>query len=257
MTAPTLTARIALTTVLVATVAGCLAPSKALAQQDEWPSPIHDDQLFWFLLFDSLELVPGAAGEPVEWDVDGWLGGDFNKLRLKSEGERVTRGAGGGEVEVQALYSRLVAPFWELQAGVRHDTSFGPGPDRSRSFLVLGLQGLAPYWFEVEPAFFLSDDGDLSARLTASTDLLLTQRLILQPEIEIDLAASTVEAFGVGSGLTEAAVDLRLRYEIRRELAPYVGLSWSRRFGKTAELARSEGEQVVTRSVLVGLRIWF
>ena len=240
--------------ILVA-LAVLLPPASVSAQQDDWPSPIHDDQLFWFLIFEQLEVTSVSGSEPVVWDVQGWVGGDYNRFWMKSDGEAPTRG-GGGDFEMQALYGRLIAPFWDLQVGVRYDRQLR-GDGRSRVHLVLGVQGLAPYWFEVEPAVFVSQDGDVSARLTASYDMLLTQRLILQPEVEINLAAQTVEEWGVGSGLTDLSAELRLRYEFRREFAPYVGISWFERFGRTADLARSAGERLVELAVLGGFRIWF
>ena len=130
----------------------------------------------------------------------------------------------------------------------------GSGPNLQRAHLVVGFEGLAPYWWEIEPVLFISENGDVSARLTASYDMLLTQRLILQPQVEINLAASTVEQWGVGSGLNDLSVDLRLRYEIRREFAPYLGVSWSQRFGETADLARSEGENIAELALLGGFQ---
>lgn len=236
-------------------VAVLLGPAQASAQQIDWPSPIHDDQLFWFVLFEQLELTSVSEATPVVWEVQGWVGGDYNRFWMKSEGEVATRG-GGGDFEMQALYSRLIAPFWDLQAGVRYDRQLGSG-GLSRAHLALGVQGLAPYWFEVDPTVFVSQDGDVSARLNASYGMLLTQRLILQPAIEINLAAQTVEEWGVGSGLSDLSAELRLRYEFRREFAPYVGVGWFERFGRTADLARSAGERVSELGVLAGFRIWF
>lgn len=233
-----------------------LTPTWALAQESDWPSPIHDNKTFWFLLFDQLELASVSGAQPVVWDVEGWWGGDYNRIWLKLEGKRATRG-GDGDIEVQGLYSRLIAPYWDFQAGVRYDRKLGPGPGLSRAHLVLGLQGLAPYWFELEPALFISQDGDVSARVTASYDMLLTQRLILQPWVEINLAVQTVKEWGVGSGLSDISVELRLRYELRREFAPYLGVSWFQRVGRTADLARNEGKRVVELAVLGGFRIWF
>ena len=175
---------------------------------------------------------------------------------MKSEGARTNR-AGAGDFEVQALYSRLLTPYWDIQAGVRYDRQLGPGPNLQRAHLVIGFEGLAPYWWEMEPVLFISEDGDVSARVGASYDLLLTQRLILQPQVEVNLAASTVEEWGVGSGLGDVSVDLRLRYEIRRGFAPYLGVSWFQRFGATADLARNEGADVAELAILGGVRIWF
>ncbi|GIW53155.1 MAG: hypothetical protein KatS3mg081_2510 [Gemmatimonadales bacterium] len=184
------------------------------------------------------------------------MGGDFTRLWIKTEGEQATLG-GGGEFEVQALYSRLIAPFWEWQVGVRVDAEYGK-PDPARRLLaVIGLEGLAPYWFELKPALFVSQKGDISGRLTASYDMFITQRLIAQPRVDADAALQEVPEFGVGSGLNSVRLGLRLRYELRREYAPYLGVSWLRRFAQTADLARREGSQVSELAVVGGFRLWF
>lgn len=232
----------------------CGMPSIAAAQEPGWPMPVHDDQLFWKVFAEQVELGAAADGVALDWDVHGWIGDDFDRLWLKSEGGA---GAGESELEMQALYSRLISPFWDFQAGVRYEQRFDGAPDDNRVHLVLGLHGLAPYWFELEPMLFVSDDGDVSARIEATYDLLLSQRLVLQPEIEINLAFQSVEAWGVGSGLNDVSVALRARYEIRREIAPFVGVGWAQTFGETADLARARGKGVRDLRALFGLRIWF
>ena len=242
--------------VAVLVLTALLMPAQAFAQQADWPSPVHDDQVFWFLFFEQLEFASTSETNAAVWDVQGWIGDDYNRFWFKSEGDRTNR-AGAGDFEVQALYSRLITPYWDFQAGVRYDRQLGTGPNLQRAHLVVGFQGLAPYWWEMEPVLFISEDGDVSTRVEASYDLLLTQRLILQPQVEVNLAASAVEEWGVGSGLNDLSVDLRLRYEIRRQLAPYVGVSWLQRFGATADLARSEGQDVAELAILAGVRMWF
>jgi copper resistance protein B len=192
-----------------------------------------------------------GSGGGYRWDGEAWYGGDFNRLVLKSEGEGNDHGV--EDAEVQALYSRPVGVYTDLQLGLRHD--FEPGP--SRTYLTVGLESLFPYWFEAEGALFLSERGDLSARLEGSYDFRLAQRLVLQPRAELNLAAATDEARGVGSGLSDAELGLRLRYELRREFAPYVGLVWSRKFGGTADFARGHGEDVEETRAVVGLSAWF
>lgn len=187
------------------------------------------------------------------WDAQGWYGGDIHKLWIKTEGEYLAAGGGLEEAELQALYSRAISPFFDLQLGYRIDLE----PDPERHFAVLGVQGLAPQWFEVDAAAFVSDEGDISARLEAEYDLLLTQRLILQPRAELDVAVQDVSGYGVGSGLGRVAAELRLRYEIRREFAPYVGISWRRKLGDTADFAREAGEDVGVLSLVAGVRLWF
>ena len=166
-------------------------------------------------------------------------------------------GGNEGEGEVQALYSRLVAPFWNLQTGIRYDRSWGTGSDQGRNFAVFGFEGLAPYWFELEPTLFVSEHGDISARLAATYDVLLTQRLILQPRFDLNAALQDVPKFGVGSGLNNVELGLRLRYEIRREFAPYVGFTWKRRAGQTADLSRAAGDPVNDFRFVLGLRLWW
>ena len=151
----------------------------------------------------------------------------------------------------------MIAPFWDVQAGIRYDRAFGTEPDQDRGFLVLGFQGLAPYKFEVEPVLFISQDGDVSARLTATYDLLFSQKIVLQPRLESNFAVQRVRAFNVGKGLNDIQIGIRLRYEIKREFAPYIGFSWFHRFGDTAAIVRSKGEKPNYFTAVFGLRMWF
>jgi copper resistance protein B len=192
------------------------------------------------------------GGRGYQWEGEAWLGGDEHRFVLKSEGEGA-RGHGVENAEIQALYSRPVGVYTDLQVGVRHD--FEPGP--SRTYATLGFETLAPYWFEIEGALFLSERGHLSARLEGSTDYRLTQRLVLQPRAELNFAAEDDVRRGIGSGLSDAEVGLRLRYELRREFAPYVGVVWSRKIGDTADFARVGGEDVEDVRAVAGLRAWF
>jgi len=198
-----------------------------------------------------------AGADTMRWDVVGWYGGDYNRAWLKAEGDWRIADERGGEAEVQALYGRLIAPFWDVQLGVRYDQFSGAGFDRSRGFAVIGLQGLAPYWFELEPALFISQEGDVSARLTTTYDVPLAQRLFLQPRLDLDAAVQSVEKFGVGEGLNTTGLGLRLRYEIVREFAPYVGVHWQRRFGETADISRRDGGSAEDLAVVFGVRLWF
>ena len=241
----------------IAAVASLVFASPTLAQEGDWPAPIHDDQIFWLVLFEQFEYANGTDHDPLSWDAKAWVGGDFNRAFVKTEGGRSTNRRGSGEFEVQGLYSRLISPFWEVRGGVRVDRQLGTDDNLTRAHLAFGFEGLAPYWIELEPFIFVSTNGDVSARIEAKYDLLLSQRLVLQPDVEINLAARAVEAWGVGSGLVDTSIALRLRYEIRRELAPYVGVEWAQRFGQTAEFARDAGEEVVEWSVLAGVHFWF
>lgn len=211
-----------------------------------------DDQIFTFFQAEQLEYRFKDGKDSLNWDAQGWIGEDYNKLWIKTEGEKVFGGR-LEEAEVQVLYSRLIHPFWDIQVGGRYDAR----PQPQRGFGVIGLQGLAPYFFEVDAAGFVSHEGDVSARLKAEYELLLTQKLILQPSAEFNLAAQQVEKLGIGSGLTDVELGLRLRYEFVREFAPYVGVSWERKIGKTADFARDEGEDVDALSLVTGVRFWF
>ena len=238
-------------------VAILLQPVPAVAEQEDWPQLMMGRQVFSFLLFEQLEYRSNAGPDTLSWDAEGWIGGDYNKLWMKTEGERRLSEDHGGEIEVQLLYSRLLTPFWDVQAGVRYDQRYGAGPDLSQTFATLGLEGHAPYWVEAEPALFISDDGDVLARLTGAYDLPLTQRLIAQPRFELNLAAQGVERFGIGAGVNDIELGLRLRYEIWREFAPYIGISWLRQLGDTADIARREGDVVDNLAFVVGVRLWF
>lgn len=225
--------------------------------KEDWPSPVKDNQTFSFILIDQLEVRTVDGPTTLNWDAIGWVGGDIRRFWFKTEGDVGLSSDTGGEAEVQALYGQLVAPFWDFQTGLRYDRLYGPGPDRGRAFAVVGIQGLAPYLFEVDASLFISEDGDVSARITGEYELLLAQRLILQPKAEINLAAQRVENFGVGSGLNDIELGLRLRYEISRKFAPYVGITWQRKFFETEDIARKEGESVGDFSVLAGVRLLF
>jgi copper resistance protein B len=215
-----------------------------------WPSPVMDREPFAFFLLDRFEYQAKKGSDSRVWDAQGWFGGDYNKLWLKSEGQSV--GGRTEEADVQVLYARRIAPFWHLQGGVRSETR--PGP--TQNYGVLAIQGLAPYWMNVEASAFLRG-GELSGRLEAEYDQLLSQRLILQPRIETNFSGASEPARGVGRGINDVELGLRLRYEIRRELAPYVGINWTRKVGDTADLARARGEDVSAKSLVLGLRVWY
>jgi copper resistance protein B len=209
-----------------------------------------------FALAEVLEYAPDGIERPIQYDLLGWTGGASNRLWAKAEGAHGTR-AGGGETELQLLYGRLITPWWDGQVGLKVDARYGEGDTRTRTSLAVGVQGLAPGWFEVEPTLFVSQAGDVSASLTTSYDVLVTQRLVLQPRLETSAALQAVPEFGVGSGVNDVDLALRLRYEFRRELAPYIGVSWTRRFGGTADLARTAGAPVRESAVVAGLRLWY
>lgn len=204
------------------------------------------------ILIDQLELRARNGRDGYAWEGDAWLGSDFDKLWVKSEGE----GEIGGRLEtaeVQALWSRAIRPFFDFQLGVRQD--IGPRPDRTH--LAVGILGLAPYWFEIDAAAFLSTKGELTARFEAEYDQRITNRLFVQPRVEFNLAAQDVPELGVGAGLSSAELEFRLRYQFVPEFAPYVGVAYERRFGDAARFARAEGEDAGGWNLLLGLRAWF
>lgn len=204
------------------------------------------------LMLDRLEYRMGKGADGYHWEGEGWIGGDINRFAFKTEGE----GAFGGPLEraeVQALYSRAIDPWFNLEAGVRHDIR----PDPRRTYAVVGIEGLAPYWFEVSAQAFLSNRGDAHLRLEGSYDQRISQRLILQPAAEINVAAQDVPELGIGSGVSDVELGLRLRYEFAREFAPYVGVNWERKLGDTARFARADGERASATSLVMGVRFWF
>jgi copper resistance protein B len=191
------------------------------------------------------------GGDGYRWDGQAWFGGDLNRFVLKSEGEG-SRRDGVGNAEVQALYSHAIGPYFNVEGGVRQDVS-----PRARTYATVGVEGLAPYWFDVQGALFLSTQGELLGRAEATYDLRLSQRLILQPRAELNLAAQDTRETRTGSGLSNAELGLRLRYEVTREFAPYIGVSYDHKFSKTASYARAIGEDSEATSFVVGVRAWF
>jgi copper resistance protein B len=203
------------------------------------------------LRFDRLERIEGGDGVATAWKFGATDGGDFDKLLVRSEGERA-HGA-FEEADAEALWSHAVASYWDTQVGVRHD--FGRGADRS--WAAFGIQGLAPYWFEVGATAYVGDAGRTALRVEIDYELSLTQRLILQPRIELNAYGKSDTAAHVGSGLPDAEAGLRLRYEVRRELAPYIGVEREWLFGDSADFASGEGRSGADTKWVVGLRVWY
>lgn len=216
-----------------------------------------NEEILYFLNVDQLEQRWQDGANVMHWDLEGFVGGDTNRIWYRSEGDARTSGPSGGDFELQLLYSRHVFPYWDFQVGAVRDEVFGPGPDHARTRAVIGFDGLAPYWFEIEPAIFIGDGGDVSARVTITRDLFVTQRLIAQPRFEINAAAHNETDFGIKSGVNNVELGLRLRYEVVREVAPYVGVSWIRKLGGTADLAQDEGQKDSTLAFVAGVRLWF
>lgn len=215
----------------------------AMAVADRQMRMEHGGMRFSQILFNLAEVQVRDGRDSYRWDGEGWFGGDIHRLVVKSEGEGTLRDR-IGTAEVQALYSRAIDPYWNLQAGVRQDIGTGA----RRTYAVVGVEGLAPYWFDVEGALFLSDKGELLARTEAWIDQRLTQRAILQPRIEVNFAAQDVPDQRIAAGVSSLELGLRLRYEIAREFAPYVGVNWERRYGP----ASGGGA-----ALALGIRTWF
>lgn len=203
------------------------------------------------ITFDLAERQFRRGKDGYRWEAEAWFG-DMNRIVIKSKGE-ATNGEGLDRAEVQALYAKALDPWWNLQLGVRHDIR----PRPTRTWASLGVEGRAPYQFDVQAAAFLSDKGQLAARIEGAYDQRITQALILQPRVEFDLSLQDMTEQRIGSGLSTAELGLRLRYEIVRECAPYIGINWVWAVGQTADYARADGKDASERSVVAGIRFWF
>ncbi len=225
----------------------------ALAQQQSDMTrmmDMNDAAAFGKLLAEQFEYRAGDGAEGPAWDVRGWYGTDYDKLWFKTEGIRLDSVTQDARVEL--LWDRIFSRWWSTQLGVRHD--FGDGP--SRNWLALGVEGLAPYFFQTEATGYLGDAGRTAARFRVQSDLLLAQRVVLQPELELNVYGQDDPERHIGAGFSDLQLGLRLRYEIRRECAPYVGIAWLHRLGKTAELVRAAGEEPSVLQLVAGIRFW-
>lgn len=244
---------------LLTAVAGWLyLPLQAHAGQEEPPTISerghqHGDLRFTKLMLDRFEVRDTEPDRTTFWEGQAWYGSDTRKLWLKTEGEAANGRAEDAEVEV--LYSRAIAPFWDVQAGLRHELKVDDKP--SRDWLAFAFKGLAPYMFEVDASLYIGEDSRSALRLQAEYDLLLTQRLVLMPEIEANFYGKDDAERELGSGLSDTGVGLRLRYEIRRKFAPYMGVVWTRSYGDTADYARAGGGKTHDARFVAGLRTWW
>lgn len=213
----------------------------------------NDDPLLTKVMIDQLELRDAHGDDssnPVALEAAAWIGMDLHKLWLKTDVELLNGKT--TETEVQALYSHAIAPFWDLQMGVRHDSK-----PASRNWGVIGLQGTAPYFFDVDGALFMGESGAVGARFRAHRDVLITRQWILSPGLEVNAYGQNDRQTATGSGLADVEAGVRLRYEFRREFAPYMGVMWSKKFGNSATFARDAGEEVSATQWVVGLKVWF
>lgn len=215
---------------------------------EDWDPPMGAPKPYWLLLGDRLESGFDDDVDTYIWDVQGWYGSGRERAVLKSEGEG-EHGESPEDAELQLLYSRLFAPFWEWQIGVRQDF----GSIRDRSHVVMGIQGVVPYEFEWDSALFVSSEGDVSARIEIEYDLNVTQRWVLQPRVELNAAFTD----DVTAGVDSSELGLRLRYHFRREFAPYIGISWERLHGSSKRFAERQGDPDSLTSLIIGIRAWF
>ncbi len=225
----------------------------------DWPSPVMDSENFGLLLFDLLEYNSAGRDSTLDWDVVGWRGGDVHRLWVKSEGSTMLASPSSmkNETDLQLLYGRSVSAFFDAQVGARLEQVSGAGRSAVRPSAALGLQGLSIYRFEFEAAFFVGEAGYISGRISANKDFLLTQKAIAQLRFETNGAAKRSEKFETGSGLNDLSLGIRLRYEIKREIAPYLGVSWTNLYGETAEYRKIAGGKSSELNAVGGLRLWY
>ena len=224
---------------------------RAAAFPDVESHSVRDNTIYAFVLLDQLEWQGGDSADGVNWEAMGWIGGDRDRLWFRTEGQADDGRL--GDAEAHLLYGRAVARWWDVVVGLRQDVR--PGP--AQSWAAFGVQGLAPYWFEVEATGYVSDGGQTAVRLEAEYEMLLTNRLVLRPLVELNLYGKSNVERGIGAGLSTTEIGLRMRYEFRRELAPYVGVTWNHLFGETRDLARASGDTVGGLRLVAGVRLWY
>ena len=222
---------------------------RAAAFPDVHGHASHDRRVNGFVLFDQLEWRSGNGPGALTWSNTGWVGGDINRVWFRTDVDG--NGDGFDEAQAHILYGRAVARWWDVVAGVRQDIQ--PG---AQTWLAVGVQGLAPGFFEVEATAYLSDEGQVAAHAELEYDLMLSNRLILQPTVEVNVYGKPNASLGVGSGLSTAEAGIRLRYHVTREFAPYVGVSWARAFGDTVATQDEDVPNGAPRLV-TGVRVWF
>lgn len=226
----------------------------------DFPEPLPDDKVYVVTRFEQLEYRVATDDETADqlgWEAQGWVGGDFNKFWWKNEGEAVFDGSDEGETETDLLYSRLIRPFWDFQVGVQYANDWHRDDYEDRWSGVIALQGLAPYKFELDNSLYISEDGDVTIAIEAEYDLRITQRLVLQPRVEMGFAFQDIPERSLGAGMTDVKLDLRLRYEIKREFAPYFGVRSRFLVGETDNIAEASGEDPEQLFLLAGFRFAF
>jgi copper resistance protein B len=238
---------------VVAAILLAIATSAAAEMDASMPMSdamqMDDDATLGMIKVDQLEHIVSSAN-PTAWEGDAWYGGDFEKIWLRSEGEHED---GRLDARTELFWDHAFAGFWDWQLGARRDS----GLDADRHWAAFGVRGIAPYWFEIEATAYAGEQGRTAFRLRTEYEILVTQQLILQPELEMNGYGKSDPQRDVGSGLSDAQFGLRLRYEICREFAPYVGVVWQHRFGDAARFARIDGRDPVDAQLVAGIRFWF
>jgi copper resistance protein B len=209
-----------------------------------------DRDINTFFLVDKLEWQDVNAGGQLHWSASGWIGGDVDRLWIRTEGNR--HDGKTDDAELQLLWGHAISPWWDVVGGIRQ--TFKPGP--SQTWAAVGMQGLALYNFEAEATMFVGPGGQAGARVAGTYDLLVTNRLILQPSLEVNFYGKDDPQRGIGSGLSDSSLGLRLRYEIKRQFAPYFGVTWDRFYGSTADFARRSGQDLKDFRWVAGVRLW-
>jgi copper resistance protein B len=228
------------------------AQTPGMGKSGKMPPPVTDRETFAHVLFDEFEGRSNGSQNQFRWDGEGWFGTDMNRLWYKSEGFADQSGVSDGDHEV--LYDRPIprTRYFDAQAGVRADLDSDP----SRVWAAIGIEGLAPYFFQFAPTFYIRNDGHVAGRITASYDVSLSQRLILQPQAELNFYSKDDPARKIGSGFSDLDAGLRLRYMISRKVSPYVGFAYDGKYGGSADYARAARERTATPSFVFGIRIW-
>ncbi len=232
----------------------------SLAQEKEckfYPVEKKKPLIYGQVLFDRIEYIfSGKSRKNIEYEITSWYGGDYRRVWLELEGEHSLKNSEGEFEKFDVLYGKLISPFWDIRAGIGYTGDYGDGSSNRKMFLV-GLKGLAPYFFEIDTNLRITTKGEVYGDFEAEYDMLFTQRLILQPRIDTTFSFSKIEELGIGTGINNIKIGFRLRYEFKREFAPYVGINWLKLFGQTKEFAKTEGKSTDSLDVFFGLRMWF
>lgn len=231
-------------TKIISALIGCALSTSVYAMGE-------DDPIVTKVVIDQLETRITDGDDPTVLEGMVWIGKDLNKFVIKADVEQVKGET--EELELQALYSRAIDPYWDFQIGVRQDQK----PTPSKNWLAIGFQGVAPYWFEIDSTLFIGKNDQIGLRFSAEYEWMITQRLVLAPEFEFNMHSKDDEASGIGSGLSDTQLGIRLRYEIKREFAPYIGINWNQKYGNTESFAKNDGEKSNSTQIVVGVRAWF